>query len=132
MKKIILLFLLFLSLGIKSQITTSELITYWGTVEPEKIEKFEKYVEVNHSFEQNFTTWKKENKIQYIKEFWYYTESFYVERYPSSAGISLDESIIDISRYEKYRKETEEVKITLTGFKDILVLIPSNQLIYKP
>ncbi len=68
----------------------------------------------------------------YAKEMWYYTESFYVKRNYNNEGITLDESIIDISRFESQRKENEEAIVTLPGFKDVIVLIPNNKLIYKP
>ena len=44
----------------------------------------------------------------------------------------LDESIFDVSRFESYRKEDVESIITFPGFKDVIVLLPNNKLIYKP
>lgn len=109
-----------------------ELVNYWGTVGPTKEAKFSKYIEYKHSFTQNFSEWKKENKFLYIKEMWYYSESFYIRKGISAEGNSMDESMIDISRFENYRKENEESTIILPGFKDAIVLLPNSKLIYKP
>lgn len=99
---------------------------------PEKVKKFTPYVEFRHGGPQVFPSWKENNKLQYAKEMWYYSESFYVKRNNSSEGTTLDESIIDISRFEASRKENEEVVVTLPGFKDAIVLLPASKLIYKP
>jgi hypothetical protein len=109
-----------------------ELINYWKTVTPSKEAKFSPYIEAKYSFTQNFTTWKQENRFLYIKEIWYHAESFYVLHNKSTEGVKLDESIIDISRFESYRKQNEETIINLPGFKDAIVLLPSSSLIYKP
>lgn len=137
-KFILLVIALMFSVAGKSQTDDAKtvdnyfaLISYWNTVTPTKEAAYSIYVEASHG-DQNFTTWKKENKFLYIKEIWYYAESFYVFRNKSKEGIRLDESIIDISRFESYRKQTEEVIVDLPGFKDAIVLLPSNSLIYKP
>lgn len=140
MKKLILIILSLLTINLKAQeIPTSKtldnhiaLIDYWNTVSPSKEEKFSKYIEYKYSLVQNFTTWKKENKFLYIKEFWYYAESFYIKRGANPKGITMDESQIDISRFESQRKPNEEVTINIDGFKDVIVLLPSNKLIYNP
>jgi hypothetical protein len=44
----------------------------------------------------------------------------------------MDDSQIDISRFESQRKENEEVTIKIDGFKDVIVLLPTNKLIYNP
>lgn len=99
---------------------------------PEKVKKYTPYVEFKHGGEQGFPAWKANNKLLYTKEMWYYTESFYVKRNHTAEGIVLNEEIIDISRYESQRKANEESIVTLQGFKDAIVLIPGNKLIYKP
>jgi len=99
---------------------------------PEKVKKFLPYVEYKHGGTSGFPAWKETNKLQYTKEMWYYTESFYVKRNHLNEGITLNEEIIDISRFESNRKENEEVIVVLPGFKDALVLMPVNKLIYKP
>ena len=76
--------------------------------------------------------WKNNNTYQYYKELWYYCESFYVKRNHLPQGVELNESMIDITRFESSRKEFEEVIIILPGFKDALVLLPAYKLIYKP
>jgi hypothetical protein len=63
---------------------------------------------------------------------WYYSESFYVKRNALNEGVTLNEEIVDISRFESQRKENEEVTVTLGGFKDVIVLLPAKNLIYKP
>lgn len=96
-----------------------------------KVSKFEKYMEFKHGGPQHYPTWKNNNKLQWTKEAWYYTESFYVKRNYFQTGEILDESIIDISRFENHRKENEEAVVELPGFKDVIVLLPENKLIYK-
>jgi len=81
---------------------------------------------------KQFEEFKKNNYTIYRKELWYYSESFYIKRDKFTSGISLDESIIDISRFENQRKQNEEVIIEMPGFKDVLVLLPSNKLMFKP
>jgi hypothetical protein len=109
----------------------------WGQLQeikldPVKVEKFGSYVKYKHSYAPGFDVWKENNKLLYAKEMWYYTESFYIKRDYFPDGITLNEEIIDISRWEKQRSQTEEVIVKMKGFKDALVLIPGNKLIYKP
>lgn len=139
LKFIFLTIAMILSLSVKSQTEDAKavdnyfaLISYWNTVSPTKEAKFSPYVEAKYSFNQNFTTWKKENKFLYIKEIWYHAESFYIMRNKSTEGVKIDESMIDISRFESYRKQNEEAIIILPGFKDAIVLLPGSSLIYKP
>lgn len=97
----------------------------------DKVNKFQPYVEVRHGGKAAFNVWKENNKVQYVKEMWYFTESFYVKRNAFTEGVTLDESIIDIARFEDQRKANEEVSIHLPGFKDAIILLPSSKLIYK-
>ncbi len=99
---------------------------------PEKEKKFLPYLAVRYGGIENIETWKKNNRLLYFKELWYYCESFYVLRNYSTEGITLDEGAIDITRFESNRKENEEAIVVLPGFKDVLVLLPNNKLIYKP
>ena len=90
-------------------------------------------MEYKHSFgNQNFEQWKSTNKLLYAQEMWYYSESFYIKRNISNNGVSMDESQIDISRFESNRKQNEEFVLIIPGFKDAIVLLPANKLIYKP
>jgi len=98
----------------------------------EKEKKFLPYVAILHGGIDKLETWKQENTYQYFKELWYYTESFYISRNYLKEGIVLNEEIIDISRFEFNRKQSEESIVIIPGFKDVLVLYPSNKLIYKP
>lgn len=127
MKKILIFISLLFSLTVKSQIDISELKYDYLTQD-----KFEKYIKANHEFQQNFTTWKDENKMQYFKELWYYSKSFSIERSHFSQGFTLDESMIDIGRFESYRKQDEYSIVEIPGSKDVIVLLPINKLIYKP
>ncbi len=104
----------------------------WSKVklDPIKEKKFLPYVETRHGGPEVFAKWKEDNKFQYIKEMWYMSESFSVKRNHSSEGITLNEEIIDVVRFESQRKENEEVIIVLPGFKDAIVLMPTNKLFY--
>ncbi|MDO8999403.1 MAG: hypothetical protein Q7W45_06530 [Bacteroidota bacterium] len=107
----------------------------WSKIklDPTKEQKFEPYLVFRHgSAGQDYQTWKANNKFQYVKEMWYFSESFYVKRNYSNEGATLNEEIIDISRFESNRKANEEAIVTLPGFKDVIVLLPTSKLIYKP
>jgi hypothetical protein len=101
-------------------------------LDPDKVQKFTPYMEWKHGGKTGFPVWKENNKLQYAQEMWYYTESFYVKRNHLAEGVTLNEEIIDISRFEDQRKVNDESIVILPGFKDAIVLIPSSQLIYKP
>ena len=98
----------------------------------EKEKKFLPYVAILHGGIEKLEAWKQENTYQYFKELWYYTESFYISRNYLKEGLILNEEIIDISRFEFNRKQSEESIVIIPGFKDVLILYPSNKLIYKP
>ncbi|MBL7933955.1 MAG: hypothetical protein JNL60_18770 [Bacteroidia bacterium] len=99
---------------------------------PEKEAMYLPYLAVRHGGPASLQEWKKSNTVQYYKELWYYCESFYIKRDHLQQGVTMDASMIDISRFESSRKQAEEAIVVLPGFKDVLVLLPSNQLIYKP
>ncbi len=101
-------------------------------LDSEKVKKFIVYIEYKHGGPQGFLEWKENNNALYTNELWYYSESFYIKRNVANQGVTMDESQIDISRFESLRKPNEEVIIESPGFKDAIVLIPSNKLIYKP
>jgi hypothetical protein len=100
-------------------------------LDPVKVEKFLPYLKFKHSSEGDFETWKSNHMLQYTKEMWYFSESFYIKRNYYADGITMDESQIYISRFESQRKENEEAIIQMPGFKDAIVLIPGNKLIHK-
>ncbi len=124
MRLLLLAFLMTLSFSSFSQ--------DWSKVklDPIKEKKFLPYVETRHGGPEVFAKWKEDNKFQYVKEMWYMSESFSVKRNHSTEGITLNEEIIDVVRFESQRKENEEVIITLPGFKDAIVLMPTNKLFY--
>ena len=99
-------------------------------VEIEK--KFEPYQVTVHHTLAAFKEFKTTNRPQYLKELWYFSKSFYVKRNYFAKGAELDEAMIDIRRFENYRKENQEAVVTLPGLKDVIVLLPLNKLIYKP
>jgi hypothetical protein len=101
-------------------------------IKPEKEKMYTPYMLHRHSGIEGLAEFKKEKPQEYLKELWYYSESFYVKRNHLNEGYVLNEEIIDISRFENSRKENEEAIVVLPGFKDVLVLLPSSQLIYKP
>jgi len=101
-------------------------------LDPEKEKKFLPFLELRHGGKENFPKWKEENKYTYAKEMWYFSESFYIKRNHFAQGTVIDESMIDITRFESHRKETEEAIVTFPGMKDALVLLPANKLIFKP
>ncbi|MBA2611836.1 MAG: hypothetical protein H0U95_07700 [Bacteroidetes bacterium] len=109
--------------------------TDWSKIklDPIKEKKFQPYLEIRHTGPSNYyQDWKANNKFQYVKEMWYFTESFYIKRNVLQEGAMINEEAIDISRFESNRKATEEAIITLSGFEDAIVLLPTNKLIYKP
>ena len=99
---------------------------------PERIKMFTPYLEFKHGGKQGFPVWKSNNKMLYAQEMWYYSESFYMKRNVNAEGQTFNDASMDVSRFESQRKQNEEVTIILPGFKDVLVLIPGNKLIYKP
>lgn len=101
-------------------------------LDPVKVDKYLQYVKWKHSYGDGFEAWKESNKIAYAGELWYYTESFYIKRDHFPDGLELNEEIIDVARWELQRKPDSEAIIRLPGFKDALVLIPANKLIYTP
>lgn len=100
--------------------------------DPAKEAMFLPYLAVRHGGMEAIEEWKSKNTYKYYQELWYYCESFYVKRNHLSEGISLTEAHIDISRFESERKSTEEAILVLPGFRDALVLLPIDKLIYKP
>ncbi len=125
----------FLFLGIFTVMSLFSFSQDWSKIklDPAKEKKFEPYVEFRHaSTKAEYQTWKANNKFQYVKEMWYFSESFYVKRNVTNDGLTLNEEIIDISRFESNRKANEEATVVMPGFKDVIVLLPTNKLIYKP
>jgi len=100
--------------------------------DPVKEKMFYPYLAVRHGGPAATEEWKKTHMVQYYQELWYYCESFYIVRNYYSAGVTLNEDIIDISRFESQRQANTLTYIQLPGFRDALVLLPTNQLLYKP
>ena len=121
---------LFLSFIILTGFTNAQVNSL--ELDPVKEKMYNPYMLFRHSGSEGLADFKRDHPHDYLKELWYYSESFYVKRDYASEGIALNESLIDITRFEKSRKETEEVFILMPGYKDALVLIPVNKMIYKP
>lgn len=96
-----------------------------------EISAFTPYLIPRHTSVKAFEAFKANHKEEYLKQMWYYSRSFYVKRNHLVEGVTLDESIIDISRFEQHRKASEEAIVVLPGFKDVLVLLPANKLLYQ-
>lgn len=113
-----------------SQVTIPEVENFKPN--PERERMFLPYLAIWHGGIDKIEEWKKNNTVQYYKELWYYTESFYIKRNHFEEGVTMDEEIIDISRFEQERKPDAESIVVLQGYKDVLVLLPANKLKYKP
>ena len=100
--------------------------------DPAKEAKFLPYLAVRHGGMAGIEAWKSQNTYKYYQELWYYSESFYVKRDHFNEGLLLDESHFDMSRFESQRKANEEAIVVFPGFKDVIVLLPANKLVYKP
>ena len=119
------LFLLSGSSGISAQTNSLE-------ISPEREKIFTPFMYWRHGGKEGLENFKKDKPHEYLLELWYYTSSFYIKRDYLSEGVRVEEYIIDISRFEQYRKENEEYYLLLPGNKDAIVLLPANKLIYKP
>jgi hypothetical protein len=101
-------------------------------ISSEKERHFTPYMLHRHGGAEGLEAFKKSERYAYLQELWYYSESFYIKQNATTEGVALEASIIDISRFESYRKTDEEAVVIMPGFKDALVLLPLNRLIYKP
>jgi hypothetical protein len=100
-------------------------------LDPEKVKIFTPVMEWKHGGKEKFEQWKNVNKLQYAKEMWYYTESYYIKRNQFNEGYEMNPQGLDISRFEGSRKKDEEAIVVVPGYKDVLVLLPESKLIYK-
>jgi len=101
-------------------------------IDPLKEKQFSPYMVWRHQTLEGLAEFKKNHPKEYAKELWYYSSSFYIRRNVHTEGASIDVSMIAIDRFENQRKENEEALIEMPGFKDVLILLPANQLLYKP
>jgi hypothetical protein len=121
-------FLLLLSGSVNAQALSPDQLK----PDPQKEKMYLPYLATRHGGPEGLAQWKSSNTIQYYKELWYFCESFSVKRDHLPEGLTLDESIIDITRFEHLRKNDEPAVVVLPGFRDALVLKPGSQLIHKP
>lgn len=99
---------------------------------PERVKMFTPYLAARHGGFEGVEKLKNTDKYAYLKEMWYFSESFYVKRNHLAEGVELNESIIDITRFEQNRKMYDEAIVVIPGYKDVLVLKPSSSLVFKP
>ncbi len=123
---VVVLLVFFLSAGCLSSQVNSLI------PDAEKERKFSPYMVYNHGGKEGLEDFKKSKPHEYLKELWYYSESFYIKRDHFEKGSSYDESMLDVARYEHLRKEEEETIITLWGYRDVIVLLPSRKLLFNP
>lgn len=122
---VLVLVLLLTFLTGKAQVNSLEL-------DPVKEKMYTPYLTYRHQGPEGLEKFKQEQPHEYLKELWYYSSSFTVKRDHFPTGDRLDESTIDISRFEHLRKEDETAILILDGYKDVLLLLPANQLLFKP
>ena len=125
-QKRIIVFLFFSTIALTAFSQNEEI-----KLDPIKVAKYTPYMEFKHGGTQGFANWKSTNMMQYAKEMWYYSESFYIKRNVNNDGVTMDESQIDITRFENQRKQSEEATVNIKGFKDVIILLPTDKLIYK-
>lgn len=101
-------------------------------ISKEKEAMYTPFMYWRHGGKESLEQFKKEQPHAYLKELWYYCESWFVAKDYSATGVALDLHVVDISRFEQYRKDSEPFYLVLPGYKDAIVLLPANQLIYKP
>jgi hypothetical protein len=101
-------------------------------ISPEKEKMYAPYMYHIFGGPEGVVEFKKEQPHEYLKLMWYYSESFYVKRDYYPEGAVLEPAAIDISRFESNRKENELSFVTIPGYRDVIVLLPVNELIYKP
>lgn len=98
-----------------------------------KLEKmFAPYLTYRHQGPEGLEQFKREHPEEYLKELWYFSSSFYIRRDYFKEGEVLEASTIDISRFEQKRKQGEESIVVFEGYRDVLVLLPGKDLLFKP
>lgn len=132
MKKLLILVTLLITFAVKGQsFYTTEQSQALLEIKNDKLaQKFEPYVRAKHGAGYDFESFKKNQKLEYYKELWYYSKSFYIKKGYLNSGYSMDESMIDISRFDSSRKSDEETFIKIDGFKDVIVLLPTKKLLF--
>jgi hypothetical protein len=124
-KSVIVVTFSLLSLSFRAQTSALE-------IAPEKERLYSVFMLGRHGGIEGLAEFKKTHPHEYLTELWYQAESFYIKRNVRKDGQRMDESGIDIVRFEKFRKENEEYIVPMEGFKDELILLPESKLLFKP
>lgn len=101
-------------------------------ISAEKEAMYSPFMYWRHGGKEGLAEFKQKEPHAYLKELWYYCESWQVAKDYAASGVALDLYVVDISRFEQYRKDSEPFYLVLPGYKDAIVLKPSKELIYKP
>lgn len=101
-------------------------------VPQERENMFRIYLSVRHGGLDKLDEFKLKEPEQYYKELWYYCSSFYIKRNHYPEGYAFTEANVDVSRYELYRLPDKEAYVRVGPTCDAIVLLPLNQLLYKP
>ena len=109
--------ILFLSIGISAQQVDPSVFG----MSQDKINKFLPYFRFQHG-DAVLNEMKANEPAKFYFELWVLSESFSVKRNHFAQGIQLDESIIDIRRFNDQRLNDSEAIVVLGGFKDVLQL----------
>jgi hypothetical protein len=116
---------IFLSLNAQAQLSGF-------TITPGSEAKFSPYMAARHGGDAGLAAFKQSNTNLYFKELWYFSESFYVKRNHLAEGVAIDESMIDITRFEHLRQINADQIVTFPGLKDALILTARSRLLYHP
>jgi hypothetical protein len=101
-------------------------------ISPEKEKMYTPFMYWHHGGPEGLAEFKQQHPYEYLKELWYFCESWYVKKDYVKEGVPLDLYVVDIERFEQNRKEHEEAILVLPGYRDAIVFLPSDKLIYKP
>ena len=132
MKKLLILITMLITFALKGQsfYTTEQSQALLEIKNDKCAQNFEPYVRAKHGASFDFENFKKNQKMEFYKELWYYSKSFYIKKNHLNSGISMDETMIDISRFDSSRKSDEESIVKIDGFKYVIVLLPTKKLIF--
>lgn len=112
-------------------ITLNAQQTEFPKLDDKKVQEVIPMLEAEHGGKDGLQKWRDENPWRYYGTLWYLTESFYVKRDYFVGGVTLD-GVVDVRRLDHARKENDTAVVQFRSFRDVVVLLPANKLIYKP